>query len=161
MRAIATLRGIDWRTTLYAVAGCRVCLPLIGSHRPAADLIGGVPHGAWPGSPNPEIAASLGPEGETVKEDDAACFDEVSELTMMIGKASSLGSLLNQHTSDNDADSTQSAQDRHDGSADAQVSGAGRVDSDDGSSDSGSPASRIFLVGGGGKMSRNVTWSWT
>ena len=56
----------------------------------------------------------------------------------MMHKASSLGSLLNQHTSDDGVGNTQSALDRQDGSTGAQVSGADRVDSDGGTSDSGS-----------------------
>lgn len=83
-----------------------------------------------------ENAASLAPESETVEEDDAAFIDGLSELTMMMDKASSLGSLLNQHTSGDDVGSTR---DRHGSSTDAQETRADGVHSY-GNKDGGSQA---------------------
>lgn len=77
-----------------------------------------------------EGAASLVADSETDLEDDAAFIDGLSELTMMMDKASSLGSLLNQHLSTDDGGSAQSAQHRHGNFGGAHGMGVDRASSD-------------------------------
>ena len=69
-----------------------------------------------PGSSTEGTALSSG-ESETGEEDDAAFIDGLSELTMMMDKAGSLGSLLNQHASSDDGDGSPPARSRGVGNA--------------------------------------------
>lgn len=86
-----------------------------------------------PGGSAAESAAALVADSKMSLEDDAALIDGLSELTMMMDKASSLGSLLNQHVSTNDGGSTQSAQHKHGNFGGAHGTVADRRTNSDGS----------------------------
>lgn len=69
-----------------------------------------------PGSSTEGTALSSG-ESETAEQGDAAFIDGLSELTMVMDKAGSLGTLLNQHASSDDGDGSQPGRGRAVGNA--------------------------------------------